>query len=306
MVTIPKKTGKYVQCEYCGKTVYKTLSQYNKREHHFCSNKCQSLLKRKQTFEYRECEVCKSSFYVSKKSQQRFCSPKCQNEWQRRNVGFKNEKFQGDYIECDNCGKRYLVGKTILENGRHHFCSLECRQTWYSSVWSQSKEWKDKSRKRAVQILNDNPAHTQTKPQIAVNKILDNLFISYRNEEPFVYYSIDNYLPEYKLAIEVMGDYWHSSPLKYPRKLNEKQKHIISRDKAKHTYLKNYHGIEILYLWETDIIKYPDLCTELIKNYIANNGCLENYHSFNYTIDDGMLNLNSDIILPHQETKIAC
>lgn len=307
VINIPNKTGKYVQCEYCGKTVYKTLSQYNKRKHHFCSNKCQSLLKRKQTFEYRECEVCNSSFYVSKKSPQRFCSPKCQNEWQRRNVGFKNEKFQGDYIECDNCGKRYLVGKTILENGRHHFCSLECRQTWYSSIWSQSKEWKDKSRKRAVQILNDNPVLTQTKPQIAVNKILDNLSISYRNEEPFVYYSIDNYLPEYKLAIEVMGDYWHSSPLKYPRKLNEKQKHIISRDKAKHTYLKNNHGIEILYLWESDIMKSPNLCTALIKSYVANSGCLENYHSFNYTIDDcGILNLNSNIILPHQENQIAC
>lgn len=121
-------------------------------------------------------------------------------------------------MQCENCGERYLVGKTILENGRHHFCSKQCRQYWYSNAWSQSDEWKEESRRRAVSLLNNNIASTQTKPQVVVNNILDNLSIAYRNEEPFVYYSIDNYLTEYELAIEVMGDYWHSSPLKYPKK----------------------------------------------------------------------------------------
>lgn len=296
-----------MQCEYCGKTIYKTLSQYNKRKHHFCSNKCQSLLKREQTFEYRKCEICGSTFYVSKKSTQRFCSTQCQSKWQRGNFGFKNPKFQGGYLKCDSCGKRYLVGKSVLENGKHHFCSAQCRRDWYSAVWSQSEEWKEESRKRAVRILNNNPVSTQTKPQVAVNKILDNLSILYRNEEPFVYYSIDNYLTEYSLAIEVMGDYWHSSPLKYPEKLNKKQEHIISRDKAKHTYIKKHHGIEILYLWESDIISRPSLCAALIKLYIANDGCLENYHSFNYRVDNrGTLILNSDIVYPHQEKRTAC
>lgn len=307
MVIIPNKTGKYIQCEYCGKTVYKTLSQYNKRKHHFCSNKCQSLLKREQTFEYRTCEICGSTFYVSKKSTQRFCSTQCQSKWQLKNVGFKNPKFQGDYVQCENCGKRYLLGKYKLEDGKHHFCSKTCRQEWFSEVWSQSDEWKEESRKRAVRILSNNAISTQTKPQIAVNNMLDNLSISYRNEEPFVYYSIDNYLTKHKLAIEVMGDYWHSSPLKYKDKINDKQKHIISRDKAKHTYIKKHHGIEILYLWESDILNRPDICTALIRLYISTNGRLNNYHSFNYNIDNnGEITLNTDIIYPHQEKQIAC
>lgn len=307
MVIIPDKTGKYIQCEYCGKTVYKTLSQYNKRKHHFCSNKCQSLLKREQTFEYRTCEICGSTFYVSKKSTQRFCSTKCQSKWQLKNVGFKNPKFQGDYVQCENCGKRYLLGKYKLEDGKHHFCSKTCRQEWFSKVWSQSDEWKEESRKRAVRILSNNTISTQTKPQIAVNNMLDNLSVPYRNEEPFVYYSIDNYLTKHKLAIEVMGDYWHSSPLKYKDKINDKQKHIISRDKAKHTYIKKHHGIEILYLWESDILKRPDLCIALIRLYISTDGCLNNYHSFNYGMDNnGEITLNTDIIYPHQEKQIAC
>lgn len=43
VITMAQKAGVYIQCEYCGKTVYKTLSQYKKRKQHFCSNKCASL-----------------------------------------------------------------------------------------------------------------------------------------------------------------------------------------------------------------------------------------------------------------------
>lgn len=298
------KTGKYIQCEYCGKTVYKTLSQFNKREHHFCSNKCQSLLKREQTFEHRSCEICEKDFYVSKKSTQRFCSTECQRQWQLSNTGFRNKRFQGGLLKCKFCGKEFLVGKYIFEDGKDHFCSKQCRRDWYAKVWSQSDSWKETSRKRAVQILTDKPVTTQTKPQIKVNLILDNLGIKYINEQSFTYYSIDNYLPEHNLAIEVMGDYWHSSPLKYVSKTNDKQKHIISRDKAKHTYIANKYGIEILYLWETDIIKNENVCKALIKQYITQNGLLENYHSFNYYIEDNQLKLRESLIIPYQQ--IAC
>lgn len=302
------KTGKYIECEYCGKTVYKTLSQYNKREHHFCSNKCQSLKRRELTFEYRTCEICGKDFYVSKKSTQRFCSIECQKIWQRGNTGFNNKKFQGGHVDCEHCGNKFLVGKTIYESDRHHFCSVECRKSWYSAIWSQSEQWKEASRIRAVQILSKGSASTQTKPQVAVNEMLDSLGVHYRNEEPFDFYSIDNYLVDYDLVIEVMGDYWHSSPLKYSLPLNAKQSHIVSRDKAKHTYIKNNYGIEVLYLWETDIFKSPEVCKAMIAEYIKNGGAMCNYHSFNYHMEDGVLALNNELITPHQGEyhKIAC
>lgn len=304
---ISGRTGKYIQCEYCGKTVYKTLSQYNKRQHHFCSNKCQSLLKRQQTFEYRNCEICGKTFYVSKKSSQRFCSCDCQHEWQLGNTGFNNPRFQGGNIKCDYCGKEYTVGKYVLEKSGRHFCSTQCRQQWYSSVWSKSDDWREESRKRAVCILNNNTPTTQTKPQVALNNLLDEMNIHYRNEESFIYYSIDNYLPDYNLAIEVMGDYWHSLPLKYSDvdSVNDKQKHIISRDKAKRTYLKEYYGISILYIWESDILKRRDVCSKLVEKYISGVN-LPNYHSFNYSIDNGELIMNEDIICAYQDRPIAC
>lgn len=198
-----------------------------------------------------------------------------------------------------------MVGKYKFKDNKRHFCSKQCRQEWFANVWSQSDDCREASRKRAVDILNNNQASTQTKPQLKVNDFLKKLNVSYCNEQPFVYYSIDNYLPEHNLAIEVMGDYWHSSPLKYTDNINDKQKHIISRDKAKHTYIKKNYNIEILYLWETDIMKREDVCLALIKTYINKNGELKNYNSFNYSIKDYQIVLNNEIIVPHQEI-IAC
>lgn len=204
-------------------------------------------------------------------------------------------------MRCENCSNDFLVGKTIFRDDRHHFCSTKCRQQWYAEVWSQSEEWREKSRIRSVMLLNSKPAKTQTKPQIAVNNMLESLGIRYRNEENFVYYSIDNYLPDGDLAIEVMGDYWHASPIKYPSELNDRQRHVVSRDKAKHTYIKNKYGFEILYLWESDINKQPELCERLIVEYINNSGKLDNFHSFNYRYDNNKLYLNTEIIIPHQQ-----
>ena len=63
----------------------------------------------------------------------------------------------------------------------------------------------------------------------------------------------------------------------------------MAKDKRKHTFIKNKYGIEVLYLWETDVNENLELCKELIKLYIKNNGILENYHSFNYVLNNGKL-----------------
>lgn len=295
------KNGVYLKCEHCGKDIYKTRSQFDKREHHYCSNKCQSLHKRDITFEYKPCEVCGAEMYISKKSSKRFCSVKCQSMWQRGNFGLKNKRFQGGYVVCENCGVEFLVGKTVYESDRHHFCSSSCRQKWYAEVWSQSEDWRNKSRKRAAIILRNNVNKHQTKPQIAVNEMLDRLLITYENETPFDYYAVDNYLPDYNLIVEVMGDYWHSSPIKYPECKNDKQRHIVSRDKAKHTYIKKRYGIEILYLWESDVLKNAELCERLISHYINSNGIIKNYNSFNYRLKGGDLMLADNLLKSHQE-----
>ena len=47
------------------------------------------------------------------------------------------------------------------------------------------------------------------------------------------------------------------------------------------------------------------MCKMLIQLYIKMNGILENYNSFNYHIFNDMLALNSEIIYPYFQNKIA-
>lgn len=294
-----KLTGEYVACEWCGKLTYKTQYQLNKHKHHYCSNECQSKKKHEETYEDRECEICGTLMHVSKKSTQRFCSTECQRIWQTKQVGVLNKKYMRKQIRCDYCGKEFYVKKYKIHTNQFHFCSKDCRQAWYTNVWSQSSEWREESRKRAVNILKNNPATTLTKPQIIINELLNSCNIKYNNEESFVYYSVDNYLIDYNLVIEVMGDYWHGNPLKF-NKLNDLQTKNIYRDKAKHTFILNHYDINILYLWENDILESPDLCKYLIQCYIKNYGMLENYHSFNYVLQDDILVLKNKLVQPYQ------
>ena len=297
-----QKTGKYIECEWCGKLVYKTQTELKKGKHHYCSNECHAKARHVAAYENRPCELCGKLMYVAKKSKQRFCSPECQKIWQTQQVGELNIRFTQEKIRCEYCGEEFYIKQYKINNGQHHFCSKKCRQHWYADVWSQSEKWKEESKRRAVEVLKNNQTTTLTKPQIIINNLLKDMKIKFRNEEPFVYYSADNYLIDYDLIIEVMGDYWHSNPLKHDV-LNDMQKKNIRRDKAKHTFLLEHYGINVLYLWEKDILENPELCKELIKLYIKEDGVLQNYHSFNYFIENDRLTLQKEPTKPYQDMK---
>ena len=147
-------------------------------------------------------------------------------------------------------------------------------------------------------------SHRDTKPQIIVNDILNHMGVDYINEYPLGNYAIDNYLTEHSLYIEVMGDYWHCSPMRYSNPINNVQSSIILRDVGKRQYIENNGGY-LLYLWEKDIIEERELCEMLISLFIEKRGELDNYNSFNYFIDkNGELKLKT-IISSFQELQLA-
>ena len=296
-----EKSGIFIKCEYCGKEVYKTQSQFKKAIHHFCSNNCQKLQLHNDTYEERKCIMCETIFNVPKISTQKLCSTQCQKEWQKTRVGRLNSRCTREEIPCDTCGEMILVKQYKIHNGQKNFCSNKCRRIWYANEFSQNDEWKNECRIRSANLLKD-CNYINTKPQLLINNLLDELGIKYTNEKAIKYYSLDNYLDEYGLAIEVNGDYWHSNPIRYLDydKLNVVQKKRIPKDKAKRTYFNN-KGIHILYLWESDIYKNIQLCQQLILLFIENKGIIENYNSFNYTLDKEKLLLNEKIIYPYFE-----
>ena len=300
-------TGKYVPCDNCGKLIYRTPYRLQKNVHQFCCTACQKEYEHKEKYEDRPCEICGKLMHVSKMSTQRFCSDACQNEWQKTRVGDLNPKTNRLDVSCDWCGKIFQKTPSMIKRTNHNFCSNACRREWYAKVFSQQNEWKEASRERAIKMLSNGMMNTvNTKPQLIINDLLDGLNIIYNNEEPCEYYSIDNYIPAANLAIEVMGDFWHASPLKYHYdNLYPNQLKAIDRDKAKRIYLKNCHNMETLYLWEDDIYKRIDVCEKLIVEFINHKGELSNYNSFNYSIVNDELILNKEIIIPYQEQQVS-
>lgn len=280
-----KKNGEIIRCDYCNEEIYRTQYRINKNGNNFCSLECESKHRSLAARKVNNCEYCGNEIVTTMFKNKRFCSSNCQNEWQKTITGELNPNYERVDVVCDFCGKTLHITKSRLKN-KHHFCNTDCRQKWFSIYYSKDPVWVEKSRQRAVRILSDGLiSKTNTIPQVIINNMLSTENISYCNEKDFKYYCVDNYLNDYNLIIEVMGDYWHSNPNKF-KLLNNTQKNRIAKDKAKHSYIKNNYGIEILYLWEDDIINRPNLCLKLIQCYIENNGSLFNYHSFNYIFND--------------------
>ena len=141
-------------------------------------------------------------------------------------------------------------------------------------------------------------------PQKIINDLLCEKSIKYRNEEVIGNFSFDNYLFEHNLIIEVMGTYFHCDIRKFKEINYKNQLTRIKMDKIKHSFILNNYHIEILYLWEEDIIKNLELCSLLIDKYLNNNGQIYNYHSINYQIIKNKLCLKNEIIFPYMQWDI--
>lgn len=264
------------KCDECGKEIEKGLSAYLKTDHHFCSSSCNGRHNHKIHPQIKKIETT-----------------------------------------CTNCGKQISIipfdfKKENSFGDSHHFCSKQCyydfRSKYYvkekSSMYGIKLNGEQLNKLRNNLMINRSKANRlNTSIQKHVNDMLDLLHVKYEREKIIKYYSIDNYLPNQNLAIEVMGDYWHVSPILYNihgKAINKSQYRDIIKDKSKNTYLNN-NGIKTLYLWEKDINKNPDLCLCLINLFIRSNGNILNSNSFNWELKDGELSLKQNIIHPYFE-----
>lgn len=275
----------------------------------FCSTECSiaGFKKEKDMTKYaiNQCEQCnkeyeyKISNYV--RSKPRFCCVPCRNKWESENKrGEKHHRFKADLIDCTCCSKKIFVNQARLKMQDNHFCDTKCRQKWYAEVWSKSKEWKLECSERATKMMCDGVfGKTDTEPQRIVNNILEENRINYLNEYNCRYHAIDNYLTDCGLMIEVMGSFWHADHRIYPIIEHQNQHDRIIHDKRKNSYVRKNHGINILYLWEYDIVNNKALCEKLIKLYIRNKGILIDYHSFNYSNANDKICLNELIAQPY-------
>lgn len=219
--------------------------------------------------------------------------------------GAKSPRWNSEKVKCDYCGKEFYINQYKKSINKYNFCSVECKRKFQSYVQLGSNnpnfgnEWttekKIQAGERAVkQLLERDFKFEETEPERITKNILEKLDIKYEKEYDCKYYLTDFYLIDYQLMIEVQGNFFHCNPL---MNLNNSRKNkILAKDRRKHTYIKNKYNIEVLYLWEKDLKDNKDLCCKLIKKYINNCGKLNNYHSYNYFLDNNCLKIKDDLI----------
>jgi very-short-patch-repair endonuclease len=258
-------------------------------------------MKKKENKEYKKiCLECGKEYIVYRKQayeKQKYCSNECRHKAQSCIMSGRGKNYT---IKCDLCGKEYVQTAYLIKRNKNNFCSNECRQIWFKTIYLKTDESIQRNRKNCLNKLNSGIINTNTSIQIKTNTILDELNIKYKNEKTIDFYSVDNYLSDLNLIIEVNGDYWHCSPLKYNNIRSDIQLNRIYKDKVKNSFIRDRYNINILYLWEYNINNNYDLCKLLIIKYIENNGKLNNYNSFNYYIEDNNIKLKDDIIYPFQ------
>ena len=295
-----------INCDYCGKEFEVYPSSLKDNKPHYCSLKCNYQWKRENKREnkniiIKNCVICSKEYKcLSYNKKSKTCSVECRIEYTRLSkIGKFKERIS---VDCDWCGKELKIKDWHNKNLIHHFCDINCKKEFFRIYYSQTDEFKESKRITMINYFKNNPSDKMnSKPQLIINDLLNNININYINEYNRGKYLFDNYLNDNDLYIEVMGTYWHCDPRFYKEINYVRQKEVIINDKTKLSYIINKYDKNILYLWEYDINNNLELCKLLIIDFISNNGVLNNYHSFNYLIDNNILILNKDIIIPYME-----
>lgn len=179
------------------------------------------------------CKQCGQVFQVAnpRRNTAKFCSRKCHYQFNKTINGRSHPYFNQVSKICLWCGKEFWVIQS--RKTKAQFCCYECHGAW--------------SIRKANKI---------SKPEVIVNNALTNLGLAFETQYRIGKYACDFVLLQYKLIIEVDGDYWHSLP------------QSIKRDKIKDiSLLKN--GWTILRFKEKDIKKNLSKCLVRLNKYIT-------------------------------------
>ena len=96
-------------------------------------------------------------------------------------------------------------------------------------------------------------------------QLLDKIGVQYKEQKQIRYINVDFFLPEYNLAIECNGEYWHCDPVIYPAgPKNKIQVKNIEKDRISESIVIG-KKINRLVLWEKDFNDLDVLESKLRK-----------------------------------------
>lgn len=253
--TRPKREYNLI-CDNCGKEYKGSRNRSKKENIKFCTSKCEFEYFKKNNSKT-ECVVCKKKF-VPLTTRHKCCCRVCKDKY----MNYKKERI------CEVCGKAFHSFDFNFKT-----CSKKCFKELKSDIILENL-------KKGIY------SNTFTKQHKKINGYLEEMGINFRNEERFGRYSIDIFLIDYNLCIEIMGKYWHLD-CRHFKKENTyvSQEGVVEKDFRKRKYIEENYSVKILYLWEDEINKDEELCKRLIKNFIKTPFTLKSYQSSSYNFN---------------------
>ncbi len=160
--------------------------------------------------------------------------------------------------------ERYSISRSEL-------LSIKGKEVWQKLTDEQKEEWLNKSilSDDAQQKVHRNKkGYNSSKLETRIEEVLKESNITYtsqfiiRENKKRKFY--DFCLNEYKIIIEVNGDYWHANPKFY--KSNDIIYYCFGRKKAKEIWLKDEEkrkmaenkGYKVIYIWENELMELKD------------------------------------------------
>lgn len=239
-------------CQYCGKTYTIPFWELKRGGGKFCSRKCaaRSPSHRAAVAAAHRgvtptnaklqipvtCITCGKEFRVPQRRAEtvRFCSRACSHEAKRRISGTDHPLFRRVKMFCEWCGKAKWVKRAKVHEFR--FCSRHCVGSYTSA-----KMAKNCGATSIEQALMDELARRQ---------------LFFRSQHQIASWLVDVSLPQYRIAIEADGDYWHQSA-------SQKQKD------ANKTHWLEAHKWTVFRFTGTEINESVSHCIDLVAEHIA-------------------------------------
>jgi G:T-mismatch repair DNA endonuclease (very short patch repair protein) len=136
------------------------------------------------------------------------------------------------YRECPQCKETFSCKNRSMVNPKSNKFKKFCSRGCFLSSRNQSDTWIER----------------------ATEQKLKDLSLEYVKQYEVGRMTLDFYLPDFNLAIEVNGDFWHCNPDIYgkTKPIHKYHERILAKDKRKLKQLDDL-GYEVLIIWENDI-----------------------------------------------------
>ena len=181
------------------------------------------------------CQICGKTFDIpqSRIDKAKYCSRQCQHEAKRRITGTNHKLFNRVKMACEICGK--LVWVKHCKIGEFRFCSRQCQGVNASAIMAER--------------------NGPTSIEKSLMDELDRQMIHYIPQHKIANWLVDISLPQFRIAIEADGNYWHSTVTQQEKDRN-KDRWLIA------------HKWTVFRFTETEINDSPSRCIDIISAHI--------------------------------------